>query len=320
MRSLFKLYFETKSAADIAKAAKINVTLAEFFDEKFYGFVKATKRRSTHDLYLFNKHFRMSLGAMRLIDITSEDIDNWLLKQVEAGYKSSTINKHASMLNRMLNIAVHWEYLERNVFKGAAMRKLPTGNHVQRFLTRSEISCLLSACKKSTHPYLYLFVKILLLTGARKSELRLAKWKDVDYLKKELFVALSKSGRSRTIHLSNAAIDVLESVKQRSRALGLPMTGDSYIFTNPRTHKPYNSFHLAFFAARKHAKLETVRIHDLRHTYASLLINNGASIYEVQQLLGHHHVSMTERYAQLFPNTLQDRVNIISKTIDLEVI
>jgi site-specific recombinase XerD len=63
-----------------------------------------------------------------------------------------------------------------------------------------------------------------------------------------------------------------------------------------------------------------VRIHDLRHTYASLLINNGASIYEVQQLLGHHYISMTERYAQLFPNTLQDRVNIIASAIDLDSI
>lgn len=320
MRSLFKLYLDIKSPSSATKDPKLNVTLSEFFDTRFYGFVKATKRRSTHDLYLFNKHFRTSLGVMRLIEITSEEIDNWLLRQVEAGYKSSTVNKHGAMLNRMLNIAVHWGYLERNVFKGVAMRKLPTGDHVQRFLTRTEISTLLSACKQSTHPYLYLFVKLLLLTGARKSELRLAKWKDINETKKELFVAISKSGRSRNIHLSIAAIDVLERIKVRSDALGLDVAGDKWIFTNPRTLKPYNSFHIAFFSARKKAGLETVRIHDLRHTYASLLINNGASIYEVQQLLGHHHVSMTERYAQLFPSTLQDRVNIISKTIDLDIV
>ena len=102
--------------------------------------------------------------------------------------------------------------------------------------------------------------------------------------------------------------------------MGLPTTRDDWLFQNPRTRKPYTSFHLAFFAARKRAGLNTVRIHDLRHTYASLLINNGASIYEVQQLLGHYHISMTERYAQLFPNTLKDRVNIIASTIDMDVI
>jgi len=72
---------------------------------------------------------------------------------------------------------------------------------------------------------------------------------------------------------------------------------------------------IAFSRARKTAQLDNVRIHDLRHTFASLLINNGASIYEVQKLLGHHHVSMTERYAHLFPNTLKDRAEIIASSL-----
>ncbi len=311
MRSFSKLFGQSQAPTAAATNQPAKLTLEAFFDLKYYAFIQATKRRSKHDFYLFNKHIRPVLGAKLLNDISSEDIDHWMLHQMEVGYKSGTVNKHASMLNRTLNIAVHWGYLEKNAFKGAAIRKLPVGDYVQRFLTRNEISQLLSACKQSTHPYLYLFVKLLLLTGARKSELRLAKWKDIDDDKMQLFVAISKSGRSRKIMLSNQAVKVLDKVRLRTDALGLPTTRDDWLFPNPRTRKPYTSFHLAFFAARKHAGLNTVRIHDLRHTYASLLINNGASIYEVQQLLGHYHISMTERYAQLFPNTLKDRVNII---------
>ncbi|WP_375254593.1 tyrosine-type recombinase/integrase [Yoonia sp.] len=320
MRSFSKLFGQSQAPAAAATNQPAKLTLEAFFDLKYYAFIQATKRRSKHDFYLFNKHIRPVLGAKLLNDISSEDIDHWMLHQMEVGYKSGTVNKHASMLNRTLNIAVHWGYLEKNAFKGAAIRKLPVGDYVQRFLTRNEISQLLSACKQSTHPYLYLFVKLLLLTGARKSELRLAKWKDIDDDKMQLFVAISKSGRSRKIMLSNQAVKVLDKVRLRTDALGLPTTRDDWLFPNPRTRKPYTSFHLAFFAARKHAGLNTVRVHDLRHTYASLLINNGASIYEVQQLLGHYHISMTERYAQLFPNTLKDRVNIIASTIDMDVI
>jgi integrase len=320
VRSFFKLFGQSQAPTTAATNQPAKLTLEAFFDLKYYAFVQATKRRSKHDFYLFNKHIRPVLGAKLLNDISSEDIDRWMLHQIEVGYKSGTVNKHASMLNRTLNIAVHWGYLEKNAFKGAAIRKLPVGDYVQRFLTRNEISQLLSACKQSTHPYLYLFVKLLLLTGARKSELRLAKWKDIDDDKMQLFVAISKSGRSRKIILSNQAVKVLDKVRLRTDALGLPTTRDDWLFPNPRTRKPYTSFHLAFFAARKHAGLNTVRLHDLRHTYASLLINNGASIYEVQQLLGHYHISMTERYAQLFPNTLKDRVNIIASTIDMDVI
>lgn len=317
MRSLSKLFTKEKPSAAHG-ASEPTVTLSSFFDEKYYSFAKATKRRSKLDLYVFDKHVRETLGQKHLRAITSEDIDHWVMQQIDAGYKPSTVNKHASMLNRILNIAVHWGYIEKNVFKSAAIRKLPVGDYVQRFLNEDEIKKLLSACKRSPHPYLHLFVKLLLLTGARKSELRLAKWKDIEAQKQELFVAISKNGRSRTIMLSDKAVAVLKQVRARTEALGLPATGDCYVFTNPRTRLPYNCFHAAFADARDAAGLKSVRMHDLRHTYASLLINNGASIYEVQQLLGHYHISMTERYAQLFPNTLQDRVDIIAGTIDLD--
>ncbi|NVK06964.1 MAG: site-specific integrase [Marivivens sp.] len=293
--------------------------LNTFFDTKYFAFAKATKRRSQLDLYVFNKHIRPVLGDQKLADITSEDIDQWKLLQINDGYKPATVNKHSSMLNRMLNVAVHWNYLDRNPFHGIAIKKLPVGDHVQRFLTESEISRLLGECKRSSHPYLYLFAVTLLLTGARKSEWRLAKWRDVDLKNRELFVAVSKSGRSRKVMLSDDTLVVLEQVKQTTTELGQAISPDSWIFPNPRTGKPYTSFHIAFDRARVAAALPQVRMHDLRHTYASLLINHGASIYEVQQLLGHHHISMTERYAHLFPNTLKERVDIVANAIKVDL-
>lgn len=293
--------------------------LNTFFDTRYFAFAKATKRRSQLDLYVFNKHIRPVLGDQKLADITSEDIDQWKLLQINDGYKPATVNKHSSMLNRMLNVAVHWNYLDRNPFHGIAIKKLPVGDHVQRFLTKSEISRLLGECKRSSHPYLYLFAVTLLLTGARKSEWRLAKWRDVDLKNRELFVAVSKSGRSRKVMLSDDTLVVLEQVKQTTTELGQAISPDSWIFPNPRTGKPYTSFHIAFDRARIAAALPQVRMHDLRHTYASLLINHGASIYEVQQLLGHHHISMTERYAHLFPNTLKERVDIVANAIKVDL-
>jgi site-specific recombinase XerD len=84
------------------------------------------------------------------------------------------------------------------------------------------------------------------------------------------------------------------------------------VFQNPRFRRPYNCFFSSWERIRQRAGLPNVRIHDLRHTYASLLINKGASLYEVQKLLGHFHISMTERYAHLMPNTLAERVEIVA--------
>ena len=111
-----------------------------------------------------------------------------------------------------------------NPFQAVVIKKLPTGDYMQRFLTHLEIKSLLSASKSSKHPFLHFFVKLLLFTGVQKSELRLAKWTCIDLHKGELFVAINKGGRSRTVVLSTKALAVLEQVKLWSEALGLPIT------------------------------------------------------------------------------------------------
>ena len=299
----------------VNELADTSISFENFFLERYYPFSQSTKRRSKLDWYVYHKHLAHPFGHKLLTEICAEDLDTWMTKQIQQKYKPSTVNKHAGLLNRMLNVAVEWEYLERNPFDKAIIKKFPAGDHVQRFLAADEIRRLLSACSKEPHPYLYSFVKLLLLTGARSSELRLCQWSDINLTKSELYIGLSKNGRSRRIILSNAAIQELHGVKGKSESLGTPTMASNWVFTNPKTQLPYTSMQIAFAKARKTARLNNVRIHDLRHTFASLLINNGASIYEVQKLLGHHHVSMTERYAHLFPNTLKDRAEIIASSL-----
>ena len=290
--------------------------LNDFFHKKYQPFASVTKRRSDLDIYTYSKHIKEHFGNRELSSITSEEIDQWKLLQVEQGYKPATINKHSSVLRRILSLAKQWHYIERNPYDNVVIKDLDVGDYVQRFLAPDEIARLLSHAKRAKHPYIYHLIRLLILTGARKSELRLARWCDVNFSNRELFVPVSKNGRSRKIVLSKEAIRVLGEVRITANELGLNQSRMDWVMTNPRTQKPYTCFHHAFDRVRIAADLPNVRIHDLRHTFASLLVNNGATIYEVQKLLGHHHISMTERYAHLFPNTLSDRVEIIADTID----
>ena len=159
-------------------------------------------------------------------------------------------------------------------------------------------------------------MKLLILTGARKSEALKARWRDINIGAQIWNVPVSKNGRSRRIILSNAAIATLAEIEDTANRIGQHVTGDSFLFTNPKTGTHYHSFDAAWFRAKEFAGLYTTRLHDLRHTFASLLINNGASIFEVQKLLGHHHISMTERYAHLLPDTLKARVEIMPDKLD----
>ncbi len=91
---------------------------------------------------------------------------------------------------------------------------------------------------------------------------------------------------------------------------GLERVGP-YVFTSPKTGKPFTSIYRTWFVARKRAGLEDVRLHTLRHSFASFLINGGRSIYEVGKLLGHSQISTTMRYAHLSDETLMEAVNVV---------
>src|SRR5690606_8834404 len=104
--------------------------------------------------------------------------------------------------------------------------------------------------------------------------------------------------------LSTGAIQLLRNIER--------VPGVDYIFFNPATMQPYvNIFH-AWNRVRKQAGIEDVRLHDLRHSYASFLVNKGRSIYEVQKILGHSNVKTTQRYAHLSNDTLLAATNSVS--------
>ena len=148
---------------------------------------------------------------------------------------------------------------------------------------------------------------MLILTGARKREVLDARWADFDIERRIWRIPMSKSGKARHVPLSDGALAVLKSLPV--------LPGVSWAFANPRTGRPYVSIFFAWDTARRKAGLGEVRVHDLRHSFASLLINSGRTLYEVQQILGHTQIKTTQRYAHLSQETLLDAANAASRAV-----
>lgn len=290
------------------------LTLNRFFDEHYFPHVRATKRNSRDTWSVYNTHLRERMGSYLLGELSNPLLDVWVREQIVAGYQRSTVNKHIFLVNRMLNLARHWGYIERSKDL-SNIQRLALGDYKQRFLSEAEIAELLKHAQRTTHPHIYNVVRLLLLTGARNGEARLARWCDIDRSKRVWTVPRSKSGRSRRIILSTAAMAVLDDCVANAERLGLGTDGKSYVFTNPRTLTAYDSFYAVWHLIRAAAELPDVRIHDLRHTYASVLVNKGVSLYEVQTLLGHSSAQMTQRYAHLQPNLLHERAEIVGMVV-----
>jgi integrase len=150
-------------------------------------------------------------------------------------------------------------------------------------------------------------IMLVLLTGARRSEIAQAKWECVDWQKRTLLVPLSKSGRPRTIALSSAAIALLRSLR--------PAADAGCIFPSPVTEHGSVYLYYPWDRIRRRAGLLDVRLHDLRHSFASFLANEGVSLYVVQALLGHTQPRTTQRYAHLAQQTLLDATEVVSAAI-----
>ena len=185
----------------------------------------------------------------------------------------------------------------------AAQPQLEEGNKKERFLTSEEVDRLVYCVKMSRNPMLRYIVPGLILTGARKQELLKSRWSDFDFDTKIWRIPMSKSGRARHVPISDALALLLESI---------PKTCE-WVFANPKTLKPFTSFFYSWDTARRQAGLDDVRVHDLRHSFASFLVNNGRSLYEVQRILGHTQIKTTQRYAHLDQNSLLSAVNEITR-------
>jgi len=179
-------------------------------------------------------------------------------------------------------------------------------NVKERYLSTTEAQRLYEVLTRSENVMLQYIIPMLILTGARKREAMDARWEDFDFERRLWRIHTTKLGKPRFIPMSDGVINLLESV---------PRHDCEWVFPNPKTLKPYVSFWYSWDSARREADLEGVRIHDLRHSYASFLVNAGRTLYEVQRLLGHTQIKTTQRYAHLSQDTLLAAANAATKAV-----
>ena len=149
--------FPESEPAQPEKVLPGDILLADFFDKHFYPHAEATRRRPRIVKYVFDRHMRDGLGQIKLADLSSFVLDEWIRGQINQRYKPGTINKHIFLVNRMLNVAQNWGLIDKNIFQNCLIKRLPLGDYKQHFLTSVELRTLLNACVQEPHPYLDLF-------------------------------------------------------------------------------------------------------------------------------------------------------------------
>jgi integrase len=287
----------TANEMDGAAVTPVHSTLEEFVRERFLPHVRSYKRSWRTDESLFRVHVMPMIGSHYLDTIHSEDITAIIQRMRSEGYANGTTNHVVVALRHLFNLANKWQIPGASNNPTSGMKLAPEVNR-ERFLTVEEVERLIASIERDENRIAAKAIMLLLLTGARRNEITHAKWENLDPEKRTLLVPLSKSGKPRLIALNSAAVDILQS---------MPRNADSpYIFPAPTTGRPSPSLHFPWTRIRVRAGLPDLRLHDLRHSFASFLVNKGVSLYVVQGLLGHSHSRYTQRYAHLASETLLD--------------
>jgi integrase len=224
-------------------------------------------------------------------------------------------NRTLGVLSKMMNLAETWGIRDKHSNPCEDIQRYPEHKR-ERFLSPTELHRLgqaLTAAElnETETKYAIAALRILLLTGCRLSEIQRLEWSYVDLQQKELRLPDSKTG-AKTVHLGDAAVALLEA---------LPRVNDNpFVIVGKKDKKHLTDLQHPWRRIRKAAGLDDVRIHDLRHTFASggLLVGEGLAM--IGKLLGHTQVQTTARYAHLAADPVKQAATKISDRLALALL
>jgi integrase len=253
----------------------------------------------TTEMYV-RRHLLPRWGRYRMSEIIQPDVAKWLMEKEAEGLAPATVEKIRAIFSRSFELALRWNTpgVTRNPARG--IKRKPINNARERFLSVAEAERLSRAVAESRNTQLKYIVGLLLLTGARVSELLNAEWRHIDLERRAWLIPTSKTGKPRYVPLSQAAIDLIAQVPR--------FTGCAFLLPNPKTLKPFGDIKHSWQWARRRAVLGDLRIHDLRHSAASFMINAGIDLFAVGKVLGHASYQSTQRYGHLANDTLMAAV------------
>lgn len=292
-----------------------SLTWNEFWEQHYWPYISNRKRSKGNDEEMHRLRIKDRFGHLKLNQFTRKAVQKFHNDLRDEGLAPATCDHYLKLLRQALNVAVEFELLGSNPISKVKLFNID--NQQERIMSPEELAQLMAVLNKPDKKgrVARLVCKFLIHTGARVNEALNAKWSDIDRKNRTWLIQASnsKSMRRRSLPLSDGAISVLDELESEGKTV--------WIFTSSRGDglQRMTTINKCWQRSRKQAGLEHVRIHDLRHQFASHLVNSGRTLYEVQQILGHSDPTVTQRYAHLSSSSLQDAANAASDQVTAAV-
>jgi len=334
-----KIGGDKKLALDVAKKIKAKLVLGDFdldrkeeaptfkeyADQWLETYVKGVRRLSTYQRYrdILKKYAYLEIGALPIDKVKRGDVRDVLLKMNEKGFSRSTIALMKDAISGPLSYALDAELIMVNPTIGLTKHlqiQRDKRAHLDPF-THEEVKLCLETCMK-IYPEHYPFFLCAFRTGMRLGELLALQWRDIDWNGKFIQVSRSyklgrisatKSGKARRVDMSDHLFEILRGQHTQSKKVGFKIgLGEAVevIFHKDGGPMEQNYIRRVFKRILQKAGLREIRLHDIRRTYASLLLSDGVSPVYVKEQLGHSSIQMTvDIYGHLIPSSNRAAVN-----------
>ena len=267
-------------------------TLQEAFSQYYFPWAKLHKKSWNKDEQRFRDHIAPVMGNLLLNEITPRHVTHLQSSLCET-CQPATNNRVIALLKALLRWSLRHEMVTVN--PAANIPLLRENNARQRYFSETEIRHIFDAASEDNSRVAGIYVRLLLLTGLRRDELRLAKWAHYSMQQGTLWLPETKNGSGRLVHLNDWAIKLIDELPR--------FGGNIWMFGGKLPGKPVCNVTKAFRRIIRRAGIydEEVCIHTCRHSVAALIVSRGGTLYDVQAQLGHRSIQSSQRYAHLHP-------------------
>ncbi|MEH6478036.1 MAG: tyrosine-type recombinase/integrase [Sneathiella sp.] len=282
-------------------------TFAQLAEDYMERHAKPNKRPASvkTDQATIDKILLPRLANRKVREIRQRDIEQIILSLQKTPYRANRVRALAS---KLFTLAESWEWCEKNPVRG--IQKFPEHKR-DRWLSEEELKRLASVLETHPNKRAVTIVRLLILTGARRGELMKAKWEDFDLQRGVWSKPAHTTKQKRTEHtpLSEDAVKILLDWLEAAA------TKTGYTFPGNAPDQPVTDIKHFWEGVREAADLPDVRLHDLRHTFASHLVSSGVSLPIVGRLLGHTQPQTTQRYAHMADDPMREAAKIMSEKL-----
>ena len=302
-----------QSPVEAAPEAEPTVAdLAERYEREYVA-MHCKPNTIKHYGLMLKKHIVPRLGTLRVSEVERKHI---LKFQFELSDMPTVANRTVDILVKMFNLAELWEMRPPGRNPCKSVRRYKVSPHKERFLSPEELARLgrtldVAPAKRLASRHAAAAIRLLVLTGCRRNEIMGLAWDDLDFEAGEMRLVDSKTG-TRIMPMPPAAAAVLAE---------LPRTPDNrWVFPGRKKGTHQININDSWNRVRRHAGLDGVRLHDLRHSFASRALALGEGLPMIGELLGHQQVNTTARYAHLARESVRTSTAKVAESIGADIL